>query len=153
MIVMVACAAVGLGVAAPAQASDASLRRVIKAQEQKDDALSTDFAAAVGGVESAVGRERAKTAVTRLKAAVTRLRAAVAKERATTARVRRGRTQYLAAVSRFITGLATFEQGLSAFDPDAPAKAKQLFKRSAAQLASASARRDKAAKLIGGLSG
>ena len=152
-------ATVTLGVAlatltagAPAQASDASLRKVIKAQERKVDVVAEDFAKASEDVESAVGRERATTAVGKLKTAVSRLRTAAVKEKATTAKVKRGRTQYLAAITSFSTGLKTFEQGIEAFDPDAPAKAEQLFKRSAAQLKSASAKKDKAAKLIGGLS-
>ena len=151
VITMLVVVAAALGAAAPAQASDASLRKAIRAQEKKVDVVADDFVDVAGGVESAVGRERARTAVTKFKAAVARLRTTVAKERATTARVKRGRTQYLAAISSLRAGLTTFDQGLEAFDPDAPAKAAQLFKRSAAQLKSAVAKRDKAAKLIGGL--
>lgn len=137
---------------APAQASDASLRKVIRTQERKVDVAAEAFAKTTEEVESAIGRERATTAVGKLKTAVSRLRTAAAKEKATTAKVKRGRTQYLAAITSFSTGLKTFEQGIEAFDPDAPAKAEVLFKRSAAQLKSATSKRDRAAKLIGGLS-
>ncbi len=148
---MVAVMVAGLGAAVPAQASDASLRKAVKAQEKKADVAADDFAEASTDLESVVGREDARLALVKFKSVVARLRASVARERATTARVKRGRTQYLAAISRVLTGLKTFDQGLIAFDPDAPAKAVQLFKRSAAQLESAIAKRNKAAKLIGGL--
>jgi len=153
MIAMVAVLVAGLAWVVPAQASDASLRKAIKAQEKKADAAAVDFAAAAENVESVVGREQATIAVTKSKSVVKRLQTVVARERATTARVKRGRTQYLAAISRVLTGFKTFDQGLIAFDPDAPAAARRLFERSAAQLKSAGAARDRAAKLIGGLSG
>lgn len=146
-----AALAAGLGAASPAQASDASLRKVIRAQEKKVDAVAKDFADASEDVESAVGRERAGIAVTELKRAVKRLRTAVVKEQATTARVKRGRTQYLRFVTSFSAGLRTFDRALEAFDPEAPAAAEPLFRRAAAQIKAAGVRRDRAAKLIGGL--
>jgi len=151
MIVAAACAAVALGAPSPAQASDASLRRTIRAQEKKVAVAAKDFAEVSPGVASAVGRERAKASVTELEAAVKRLRASASKEQATTAKVKRGRTQYLAALKRYVAGLTTFTEGLDAFDPDAPSTAEQLFKKATAQLKSAIAKRNAAAKLIGGL--
>ena len=108
---MVAVLVAGLGAAVPAQASDASLRKAVKAQERKADVAADDFAEARTDLESVVGREDARLAVVKFKSVVARLRASVAKERATTARVKRGRTQYLGAISRVLTALKTFDQG------------------------------------------
>ncbi len=150
-ITLTVIAAAGLGVAAPAQASDASLRKAIRAQEKKFDVAAEDFAKASENVESAVGREQATTSLLKLKQATTRLRTTVAKERATTARVKRGRTQYLSAFASVLTGITTFQQGLVAFDPDAPAAAERLYRKSTAQLKAAALRRDRAVRLIGGI--
>lgn len=133
---------------APAQASDASLRKVVTQQEKKLDVKAEAFAKASDDVTSAVGRESALTAVTELKSAARRLRTAVVKEKASTTKVKRARTQYLAAVDRYVTGLKTFDQGLEAFDPDAPAKAEALFKKAATQLKAAVTSRDRARKVI-----
>jgi spermidine/putrescine-binding protein len=133
---------------APAQASDASLRKAVIQQEKKVDAVADDFAEASEDAVSAVGRDQALKAVTKLKTAVRRQRAAVVKEKATSSRLKRARTQYLAAVTRYATGLKTFGQGLEAFDPDAPAEAAGLIKEAKSQLKAAATSRERARKLI-----
>ncbi len=133
---------------APAQASDASLRKVVTQQEEKVDVAADDFAEASEDTVSAVGRDQALKAVTKLKTAVRRQRTAVVKEKATSSRLKRARTQYLAAVDRFSTGLKTFGQGLEAFDPDAPAGAAELIKKAESQLKAAVTSRERARRLI-----
>ncbi len=135
--------------ATPALASDASLRKAIKAQERSLTAASEAFNEVASDVDSAVGREKAATATTRLKAAVAKLRTAITKQKADSAKVKSGRTAYLAGLTRFRTGLSTFEAGLRAFDPDAPAKAATLFDKSAAQLKSAGKALTAAEKQLG----
>ncbi len=143
-------AAAGLGAAAPAQASDASVRKAVKAQEVKVDAAAKDFTAMSEDAVSAIGRERATTSAKKLRTALARAKSTVTKQKATGTGVKRGRTRYLAALASTLTGLKTFEQGLTAYDPDSPSKAATLVTKARAQLKTAATRRDSAARLVRG---
>ncbi|MCW3009667.1 MAG: hypothetical protein JWO90_71, partial [Solirubrobacterales bacterium] len=145
-----AVAVTALAAGAPAQASDAGLRKAVAAQERKVTVAANAFTEATVDTFSAVGRERATTARATLTPAVRRQRTAVTAAKATSARLVRLRTRYLDAVKGYQAGLRTFGQGLRAFDPDAPARSAALIRQAKAQMKAAQTRRLRAAKAIRG---
>ena len=142
---VVAATLVGAG---PAQASDATVRRAVAAQEKLVVAAEKAFAAGTDDTFSAVGREDARLVTVRLTSVLARAKGTVTKQTATSSALKRARVRYLTAVQGGLTGVKTFARGLAAFDPDAPAKSAALVKQGRAQLKGATTRRVREAKAV-----
>lgn len=139
----------GLVTGAPAQASDASLRKAIIKQEKRIEPEAMRFTKAVKDPYSAVGIEEFTAALADLRAGVRSYKKAVVKEKATSAKVKRGRTQFVAALSDASKALTTYREGLQLVLDEEPAKAKTTFARAAAQLKTATRKGNAAEELIG----
>ncbi|MDQ3632172.1 MAG: hypothetical protein M3417_13060 [Actinomycetota bacterium] len=147
-------AVVGVTVAAmaggaPAQASDASLRKAITQQERRLAPLTEEFSEAVRMPTSAVGIARFNKVLERLQSNTRKYRTAVVKQQATTQKVKRGRTQFLAGLDSFAKAIRSYRAALDSFDPERPGAEKPAFRRAATQLKSANTRLDRAGKVIG----
>ena len=138
-----------LVVAAPAQAGDAGLRKVVTQQERKRAPLTEDFAIAIETPTSAVGIEQLTAALKALRSATNQERAAVVRIKAISAKVKRGRTLLLIALAGESTALATYGDGLQQVFDEQLSAAKRTFAKGATQLKAATRKTGAAKKLIG----
>ncbi len=134
--------------AAPAQASDAGLRKVVAQQEKTLAPLADAFAIAIQTPTSAVGIEALTEALQNLRVATREEALAAARIDVTSARSKRGLLQFLAAVDGEYRALLTYGVGLQSVFDEEPAAAARTFTKAAAQLASAAKKEQAAKKLL-----
>lgn len=141
-------AAAALAGGAPAQASDAGLRKVVVQQEQRLAPVAEEFTEAVKTPTSAVGIERLSAALKDLRAQTSSYRKAVTKVRTETTRVRRGRADLVVALGRVSAALTIYGDGLQLVLDEKAGQAKTTFTRAAAALKAANVRVDRATAAI-----
>lgn len=134
--------------AAPAQASDATLRKAVATQERKLAPLSQQFTASLEDPLSAVGIERFSLALRELRTGASDVRKAVTLQQASTLPVKRGRLAFIAALGDTSRALTTYREALRLVLDDKPAEAKKALTEAGTELEAATADRAKARKVI-----
>lgn len=118
-------------VAAPAaQASDASLRRVVEKQGAKFDRAVERYDRAVGVIETEEDLQDAKRETKRLARATGKFRTAVKAERAGTTKLKRARTKLLDALATYKRGLDKLVRGIEQDSGATINSAKRILRRS-----------------------
>lgn len=103
----------GLGlVAAPAQATDAQIKKVIKQQEAKLKPMLEDFEKAGDAIEGPEDFAAVQKEVTKLRKGLTSYRKALAKVSGSTADGKKAKTKLLAAIKEMDRGFEDFEEFL-----------------------------------------
>jgi len=102
-------AMVGLVAAAPAQASDAQLRKVVKQQEKKSEPATKKFVEVAESIEDPSDLEEVQQASEELRSALATYRKAVTPVKTSSSKGKQGKTKLLSALKEMTTGLTQFE--------------------------------------------
>lgn len=141
--------AVGLLAAAPAQASDASLKKVIKQQEKKLKPLLEEFEKAGESLESEGTFKDVKREVTDVRKGIAAYKKAVTNTSGSSADGKKARTKLLAAIKEMDRGFEDFETFIAEAEDGDKSGLKAAEKKFEARFEKAEKLEDQAMKLLG----